>query len=168
DLLRRGRARHRQPGRRLHEVRRRGPPPPHVPHRGGTRGRVLRAGRDADAEAAQPAGPAAGGRDARRPGPPRTRSARRHVAPGAARLPGGQLTHRVLITAADLQAGVNRLATELADAYDDGLVLAAVLKGSVPFLADLVRRMTILAVVDFLAISHYAPDSGRVRILKDL
>ena len=74
----------------------------------------------------------------------------------------------MLITAADLQAGVNRLATELADAYDDGLVLAAVLKGSVPFLADLVRRMTILAVVDFLAISHYAPDSGRVRILKDL
>ena len=47
-------------------------------------------------------------------------------------------------------------------------MLAAVLKGSVPFLADLVRRLTILPVVDFLAISHYAPDTGRVRILKDL
>jgi len=47
-------------------------------------------------------------------------------------------------------------------------VLAAVLKGSIPFVADLVRRLTILPIVDFLAISHYAPDSGRVRILKDL
>jgi hypoxanthine phosphoribosyltransferase len=47
-------------------------------------------------------------------------------------------------------------------------VLVAVLKGSVPFLADLVRRMTVLPVVDFLAISTYQPDSGRVRIVKDL
>jgi hypoxanthine phosphoribosyltransferase len=47
-------------------------------------------------------------------------------------------------------------------------VLVAVLKGAVPFLADLVRRLEVAPVVDFLAISAYAPDTGRVRIVKDL
>ena len=37
-----------------------------------------------------------------------------------------------------------------------------------PFLADLVRAMTVLPVIEFMAISTYAPDSGRVRIVKDL
>lgn len=46
--------------------------------------------------------------------------------------------------------------------------MVAVLKGSVPFLADLVRRMTILPIIDFMAISSYAPDTGRVRIVQDL
>lgn len=37
------------------------------------------------------------------------------------------------------------------------------------FCADLARAITDIEVaVDFLAISRYAPDSGRVRILKDL
>jgi hypoxanthine phosphoribosyltransferase len=38
----------------------------------------------------------------------------------------------------------------------------------VPFLADIVRAMTVMPTVDFMAISAYAPDSGRVRIVKDL
>jgi hypoxanthine phosphoribosyltransferase len=48
------------------------------------------------------------------------------------------------------------------------VVLIAVLKGAVPFLADLVRRLRVVPVVDFLAISAYAPDTGRVRIVKDV
>ncbi len=48
------------------------------------------------------------------------------------------------------------------------MVLVAVLKGSIPFLADLVRRLTIVPVIDFMAISAYAPETGRVRIVKDL
>ena len=75
---------------------------------------------------------------------------------------------RVLIPAEDLRAGVQRLAAELSEAYDDGVLLVAVLKGSVPFLADLVRALTIVPHVDFLAISAYAPETGRVRIVKDL
>lgn len=75
---------------------------------------------------------------------------------------------RVVVPAEELQAGVRRLAGELSAAYADGVVLVAVLKGSLPFVADLVRAMTILAEVDFLAISSYAPGSGRVRIVKDL
>jgi hypoxanthine phosphoribosyltransferase len=74
----------------------------------------------------------------------------------------------VLIAPTDLQAGVARLAAELSDRYPDGVVLASVLKGSLLFVADVVREMTSPAEVDFLAISTYAPNTGRVRILKDL
>ena len=42
------------------------------------------------------------------------------------------------------------------------------LKGSIPFLADMIREMTVVAQVDFMSISSYAPESGRVRIIKDL
>jgi hypoxanthine phosphoribosyltransferase len=38
----------------------------------------------------------------------------------------------------------------------------------VVFLADLVRAMTVNPVVDFLGVSSYAADTGRVRITKDL
>lgn len=49
-------------------------------------------------------------------------------------------------------------------------VLVAVLKGSVIFLADLIRAMTIDCDVDFIAISSYQsePKTGVVRIVKDL
>lgn len=75
---------------------------------------------------------------------------------------------RVLISAEDLRGAVQRLASEISEAYDDGVVLVAVLKGSVPFLADLVRFLTIVPEIDFLAISTYAPGTGRVRLVKDL
>jgi hypoxanthine phosphoribosyltransferase len=74
----------------------------------------------------------------------------------------------VLITRDELHAGVRRLAGELSEAYDDGVLLVAVLKGSVLFLADLVRALTIVPEVEFLAISSYAEGTGRVRIVKDL
>ena len=75
---------------------------------------------------------------------------------------------RILITSEELHAGVRRLAAELSERHDDGVLLVAILKGSVPFLADLVRQLTITPEIDFLAISSFAPDTGRVRIVKDL
>ena len=74
----------------------------------------------------------------------------------------------MLISADELKAGAARVAAEISGAHADGVVLVAVLKGSIPFLADLVRRLTIVPEVDFMAISAYAPASGRVRIVKDL
>jgi hypoxanthine phosphoribosyltransferase len=53
-------------------------------------------------------------------------------------------------------------------AYPDSVVLVGVLKGSVPFLADLIRAMTVRLELDFLAISAYAEGRSRVRIVKDL
>ncbi len=75
---------------------------------------------------------------------------------------------RTLISAAELRAGVERVADEISSAYDNGVVLVAVLKGSVPFLADVARALRVVPVIDFMAISSYAPDTGRVRIVKDL
>ena len=48
------------------------------------------------------------------------------------------------------------------------MLLVAVLKGSVLFLADLVRRLTVPVEVDFLGISSYEAETGRVRLTKDL
>ena len=48
-------------------------------------------------------------------------------------------------------------------------MLVGVLKGASIFLADLARAIRDVDVaIDFIAISRYAPDSGRVRILKDI
>lgn len=73
-----------------------------------------------------------------------------------------------LLPAEELRATVGRLGAELSQAYDDDVVLVGLLKGSLIFLADLVRTMTITPVVDFLAVSPYAEETGRVRIVKDL
>jgi hypoxanthine phosphoribosyltransferase len=74
----------------------------------------------------------------------------------------------VLHTSRDLAGAVGRLGRELSDAYPDGVLLVAVLKGSVLFLADLARRVTVSCEVDFLGISAYTEGTGRVRIVKDL
>jgi hypoxanthine phosphoribosyltransferase len=70
--------------------------------------------------------------------------------------------------AAELAETVSRLAAEIDRDHPDGVVLIGVLKGSVFFLADLARAITVPCEVDFMAISHFAPDSGRVKIVKDL
>jgi hypoxanthine phosphoribosyltransferase len=75
----------------------------------------------------------------------------------------------VLLDQAALAGVVDRLAGEITADHPDGVVLVGVLKGALIFLADLARALGAIDVtIDFLAISRYAPDSGRVRILKDL
>ena len=76
---------------------------------------------------------------------------------------------RVLLDPDALRARVEALASQIAADHPDGVVLVGVLKGALIFLADLARAVTGIEVeLDFLAISRYAPDSGRVRILQDL
>lgn len=74
----------------------------------------------------------------------------------------------VLLGRRELRAVVERLGGEITAAHPGGLVLVGVLKGSLLFFADLVRAVTSPVEIDFLAISSFAPDSGRVRIVKDL
>jgi len=75
---------------------------------------------------------------------------------------------RTVLGPNELRATVGRLAGEISEAYDDGVILVGVLKGGVVLLADLVRRLTIVPQLDFLAVSPYTPGTGRVRIVKDL
>ncbi len=67
-----------------------------------------------------------------------------------------------------IKQAVGRVAAEISQQCSDGVVLVSVLKGSLPFLADLVRAVDIEVEVDFLALSRFAADSGRVRLVKDL
>jgi hypoxanthine phosphoribosyltransferase len=81
--------------------------------------------------------------------------------------------YEVLIPEAQLRERVAHLGAELAEVYRDSgapPVLVGVLKGSVLFLADLVRALPIHAEVDFMSISSYGggSQSGVVRIEKDL
>lgn len=74
----------------------------------------------------------------------------------------------IVLDEAAIDETVDRLASRISADFSDGVVLAGVLRGSVPFLSDLVRRLTIRPLVDFVAITPYAPNTGRVRLLKDL
>ena len=57
------------------------------------------------------------------------------------------------------------------DYADKDLLLVGILKGSVVFLADLMRRLSIHAQIDFMSVSSYGSgtkSSGVVKIIKDL
>jgi len=78
----------------------------------------------------------------------------------------------ILLTGEQIQARVAELGAALARDYADrDPVLVSVLKGSIIFLADLVREMQIPLSVDLMEVSSYGAStesSGQVRILKDL
>ncbi|HTS14744.1 MAG TPA: hypoxanthine phosphoribosyltransferase [Candidatus Sulfotelmatobacter sp.] len=79
----------------------------------------------------------------------------------------------VLITEAQVRAKVVEMAAELSRDYAErDLTLVSVLKGSLPFMADLMRAITIPVQIDLMEVSSYGgtntETSGLVRILKDL
>ncbi len=82
------------------------------------------------------------------------------------------LIGEVLVSEEDLRRRVGELAAEISRDYEGRPpLLVAILKGAVPFLADLMRELTIDCELDFMAVSSYGSStdsSGVVRILKDL
>ena len=78
----------------------------------------------------------------------------------------------VLLSGEQVQARVAELGAQLAADYEGrDPVLVSVLKGSIIFLADLVRAMPIPLSIDLMEVSSYGAStesSGQVRILKDL
>ena len=79
---------------------------------------------------------------------------------------------RVLLDREEIARKVAGLGAALSREYE-GLtpVMLGVLKGSVVFYADLVRRMDIPVRMDFIAVSSYGRgtgSSGEVRLIKDL
>ncbi len=83
-----------------------------------------------------------------------------------------QDVERVLVSAESIQDRVRDLGRRIDERFlDKDLLLIAVLKGSVLFLADLMRAISIPHEIDFLATSSYGASttsSGVVRIMKDL
>jgi hypoxanthine phosphoribosyltransferase len=79
----------------------------------------------------------------------------------------------ILITEDQIRDKVRELGARLsADYADRQLTLVSVLKGSLPFMADLMRALSIPVTIDLMEVSSYGgattETSGLVRILKDL
>ncbi len=79
----------------------------------------------------------------------------------------------VLVSEAEIDAKVRELGARIAaDHGDRPLTLVSVLKGSLPFMADLMRAIPIPVRIDLMEVSSYGgtstESSGLVRILKDL
>ena len=78
----------------------------------------------------------------------------------------------VLISKEELAAKVAELGAQISKDYEgEELFLIGILKGSVPFMADLMRAITLDVEMDFMSVSSYGSgtkSSGVVRILKDL
>lgn len=79
---------------------------------------------------------------------------------------------KVLITEEELKSKVTELGAQISRDYaGKNLLLVSVLKGSVIFMADLMRAITINAPIDFMAVSSYGSGvktTGVVKIIKDL
>lgn len=72
-----------------------------------------------------------------------------------------------VVPAGEIAARVSELGDVLSRDYEDrNPLLVAVLVGSLPFLADLVRAMSIPLEVDFLGLSRFG-EGGRIRIALD-
>ena len=78
----------------------------------------------------------------------------------------------VLISKEQLAAKVAELGAQISKDYEgEELFLIGIPKGSVPFMADLMRAITLDVEMDFMSVSSYGSgtkSSGVVRILKDL
>lgn len=78
----------------------------------------------------------------------------------------------VLFSESYLAETVQRIGKQISEDYKDkNLLMISVLKGSVVFMADLMRAITIPCRVDFMSVSSYGSGvktSGVVKIVKDL
>jgi hypoxanthine phosphoribosyltransferase len=79
----------------------------------------------------------------------------------------------VLLSEADIAAKTAELGRRISEDYAGrNLTLVSVLKGSLPFMADLMRQISLPLRIDLMEVSSYGgtatESSGLVRIMKDL
>lgn len=79
---------------------------------------------------------------------------------------------QVLLSEEEIAEIVRNMGRQISEDYEGkNLFLVGVLKGSITFMADLMRQITIPCAIDFLSVSSYGKGtktSGEVRVLKDL
>ena len=79
---------------------------------------------------------------------------------------------KVLVSEEELKAKVAELGAQISKDYEGrNLVLVSILKGSVVFMADLMRAVSIPCSIDFMVVSSYGGNTtstGLVKIIKDL
>ncbi len=83
-----------------------------------------------------------------------------------------EIIEKVLISEEDLKKRVRELGKQISKDYaGKEVLLVGLLKGSVIFMADLARELTVPCMLDFMSVTSYGNDiesSGEVRFLKDL
>ena len=79
---------------------------------------------------------------------------------------------RVLITAEEIQAAVQKLASDISQDYQNKTpLIIGVLKGSFVFLADLIRQLEFPLELDFIKLSSYGSSqksSGKIELAGDI
>lgn len=79
---------------------------------------------------------------------------------------------KVLITEEELQSKIKELGAQLElDYHDKFPLVVGVLKGALPFMSDLLKRIDAHLEMDFMDVSSYGTStvsSGEVKIIKDL
>lgn len=79
---------------------------------------------------------------------------------------------KVLISEEEIQEAVDRLAKKINEDYQDkNIILIGLLKGSVVFMADLMKKIDMKCKIDFIAVSSYensTKSSGRIKINSDV
>ena len=85
---------------------------------------------------------------------------------------GNDIDH-ILVSEDALKAKVNELGAQISRDYaGKDLLLVSILKGSVVFMADLMRAVQIPCAIDFMVVSSYGgantSSTGLVKIIKDL
>ena len=81
---------------------------------------------------------------------------------------------RILVSEQEIAAICDRLAAEILDTYKDSnrrLVMVVILKGSMPFAAELMKRLPLPLELEFMKVSSYGKGTvsgGRINILLDL
>ena len=80
---------------------------------------------------------------------------------------------KVLITEEEIKEAAKRLAAQIERDYqgEDEIVFVGLLKGSVQFMADLLKNIDMMCTIDFMCVSSYGKgtkSTGRVNIIKDL
>ena len=80
---------------------------------------------------------------------------------------------KVLITEEEIRDAAKRLAAQIERDYEgeDEIIFVGLLKGSVQFMADLLKNIDMKCTIDFMCVSSYGKgtkSTGRVNIIKDL
>ena len=82
------------------------------------------------------------------------------------------IAQEILITREQLAQRVRELGQQITMDYEgEPVLLVGILRGSVPFMADIMREIDLDVTIDFMSVSSYGGStktSGVVRIVKDL
>lgn len=83
-----------------------------------------------------------------------------------------EIIERVLITEEEIQEKIAETGKMLSDEYQDkNPLVVGILKGALPFMADLIKNMDTVLEYDVMDVSSYGTgftSSGEVKIIKDL